>query len=118
MYPEGKINIVSDNSLDIKAIVDSDESAQLIVNKFYFPGWHVFVNGKDKPLDYNFSIDGIFKTEVTEGKHNIDVIYTKTKVMWLADLISISSFGILLYCLWGVIRNKKLLGHSLTTRTQ
>lgn len=118
MYPEGKINIVRDNSLDIKAVVDSDKSAQLIVNKFYFPGWHVFVDGKDKPLDYSFSIDGIFRTEVSAGKHTINVVYKKTRIMWLADLISISSFGILLYCLWAVIRNKKLLRHGHTTRSQ
>lgn len=98
--PEAKINILSDNSLSIKAEIAIDKNSQLIVNKYYFPGWHVFINGKDSPLDYRFSIDGIFRTSLSPGQHKVEVIYKKTLVMWLSDLISIGSFGVLFYFLW------------------
>lgn len=95
--PEARINILSDNSLSIKADITADEDTQLIVNKYYFPGWHIFINGQDSPLDYSFSIDGIFKTSLSPGKHQVEVVYKKTPIMWLSDLISISSFVLLLY---------------------
>lgn len=95
--PEGKINLLSDNPLAITAEVETENNSDLIVNKFYFPGWHLLLDGKETPLDYTFSIDGIFKTALTPGKHNVEVVYKKTPIMWIADLISLGSFALLFY---------------------
>jgi len=93
--PESKVKMVQDTPLSIKADITVNKETQLIVNKYYFPGWQILVDGRDSPLDYHFSVDGIFKTSLTPGKHMVEVVYKKTPIMWLADLISFASFGIL-----------------------
>lgn len=98
-----EIKIIEDKSLLIKAVTTSSAQAELIVNKFYFPGWHILIDGKDQPLDYTFSIDGIFKTALSAGTHQIEVVYQKTLIMWLSDLISFVSFCLFFYYLGQVI---------------
>jgi uncharacterized membrane protein len=101
---KGDIRISEDRSLLIKADVASDQKSELVVNKFYFPGWHVFVDGKDSLLDYHFSSDGLFKTSLSPGVHKIEVVYKKTGMMWLSDLISVISFILLFFYLFQIIR--------------
>ncbi|MEX2028250.1 MAG: 6-pyruvoyl-tetrahydropterin synthase-related protein [Candidatus Curtissbacteria bacterium] len=99
LRPEGKINLLGNNPLDISAEVETKNNSDLIVNKYYFPGWHLSVDGKKAALDYTFSTDGIFKTTLAPGKHNVEVVYKKTPIMWIADLISAGSFALLFYFL-------------------
>lgn len=95
-----KINVLENKPLNVKADIQAAKADDLIVNKFYFPGWHVYVDGKDRPLDWHFSIDGIFKTQLAPGNHRVEVVWRKTNVMWTSDLISVISFGALLYFFW------------------
>lgn len=114
ILPKGEINISDDRSLSIKADVTNNQLSELIVNKYYFPGWHVLVDGKDSLLDYSFSIDGIFKTSLSPGVHKIEVVYKKTLVMWLSDLISIISFCVLFYYFWRIIPAFKVIRTHIT----
>lgn len=97
VIPEAKINIIKDNSLLVSANIKSDTDSELIANKFYFPGWHIYIDGKDSPLDYHFSIDGIFKTPLSAGNHNVEIVYKQTPLMWLANTISALSLFLLIY---------------------
>ncbi|KKS96343.1 MAG: hypothetical protein UV73_C0011G0015 [Candidatus Gottesmanbacteria bacterium GW2011_GWA2_43_14] len=97
---KGSIKITEDNSLTVKADVAVEKPGELRINKFYFPGWHVLVDGEESQLDYNFSKDGIFRTSLSPGEHQVEVVYKKTEIMWLSDLFSLTSFSILLYKLW------------------
>lgn len=110
--PKSKVDLIGSDALLLKANTNLESDGQLTVNKFYFPGWHVFVDGKDSALNWNFSIDGIFRTPLSAGRHDITVVYRKTLVMWVADFISLISFGLFFYFLWqwkfekGWVKNK------------
>ena len=102
---KGSFNLFASNKLSYEGSSDASDETELIVYKYYFPGWHVEVDGKSSKLDYTFSKGGIFKTKIPAGLHLIRVYYEKTPVMWIADLISLVSVG--LFLLW-IARSKHL----------
>jgi len=89
-----KLDILDAKPLDMKARVQTDTENELIVNKYYFPGWGIFVDGKSQPLIYDYSEFGIFKTHLTAGSHDVNVKFSKTWIMWFADILSVSSLAI------------------------
>ena len=95
----GGFNLSASNKLLYEGNFEASNEADLIVYKYYFPGWHVEVDGKDSLLDYRFSKQGIFKTKVQTGKHSIKIYYAKTLIMRLADMISLTAFGMFLFIL-------------------
>jgi predicted acetyltransferase len=113
--PKTSINIIKDNSLTIQAQIINNKNTQLLINKYYFPGWQVLVNGKKSQLNYHFSDYGIFKTQLPPGKHKILVTYQKTLVMWVADFISLISWSILIFLIIKISLFQKL--HRRFTRS-
>jgi len=87
-----QLKILYNNLINIEALVSSEKEEDLIVNKYYFPGWKILIDGKNMPLNFNFSKKGIFKTKIPAGEHRVKVLLTKTKIMWLADVVSLFSF--------------------------
>ncbi len=98
-FPAGVVNVVRDNKLDIEAKIEAKKQGDLIVYKYYFPGWNVLVDGKKVRLDYKFSKNGIFRTQIQPGTHMVKIFYAKTRIMWVADLISLLSLIIFGYTL-------------------
>ncbi|OGK13099.1 hypothetical protein A3A93_04465 [Candidatus Roizmanbacteria bacterium RIFCSPLOWO2_01_FULL_38_12] len=96
MEGDGKLVINKNSLLTMDATVINNEPSDLIVHRYYFPGWDVYVDGTKSKLDYTFSPYGIFKTKIPEGKHEINVKYQKTPVMVIADVISLVSFVFLI----------------------
>ena len=96
---DADINITMDNSLLVDAQVNANKSTKLIANKFYFPGWHVFVDGAESKINWPYTLDGLFSIDIEKGEHRVSVVWQKTIVMWIADLITTSAFGIFFYLL-------------------
>lgn len=99
----GAFNLTGSNKLLYEGTAEASSAADLIVYKYYFPGWHVEVDGKESIVDYTFSKQGIFKTKIPAGSHSIKIYYEKTPLMWIADLISLLSVGV--FILW-LLRKK------------
>lgn len=69
---------------------------RLVENTLYFPGWNVYVDGKDTAIEFQdpewrgrmtFWVDG--------GMHSIHIVFTDTKLRQLADGISFISLIIM-----------------------
>lgn len=90
------LKILENKITDIKTMV-SGPGGELIVWRYYFPGWRVEIDGQPAAVDYRFTRWGIFKTPLPAGDHTVRVYFAKTPVMWLADMISLGSLGILGY---------------------
>ncbi len=88
---DGTVKLIKSNKMSYEAIVETSKKSNLIIYKYYFPGWNVSIDGIKAKLDYTFSKQGIFETQVPKGRHDVKIYYSKTAVMWIADLISISS---------------------------
>lgn len=90
---------------EIQAFTD----VRLVDYTFYFPGWKVFVDKKEVPVEFqDMNYRGVITYNVPKGTHEIIVKFTDTKVRRLANLISLISIGILGILL---VFRKRLFGH-------
>jgi len=84
-----KINVIS-------------RQAQILENTLFFPGWRVFVDGKDTPIEFQNQMHrGLITFFVPNGKHEIVVKFTDTKTREISDAISLMSI-ILLAMIFGI----------------
>lgn len=67
----------------------SSKIARFVDYTFYFPGWKVFVDGREIPIQFQDpNYRGIITFEVPEGVHEINVVYSFTKIRVLGVLLS------------------------------
>lgn len=91
----------------IEGVVDTEADTEFEVNNYYFPGWTVYVDGKKVPVEYTYSKHGLFKAKVTQGRHNLTVKYTKTNVMWVADIITLLTLMLIVCGAGAIAINRK-----------
>lgn len=104
-----QIAITQNNPVDVKAEITVPQRTDLIINKYYFPGWEVYLNGKRAKVEYLFSEYGVMRTDIGEGKNRVEVIYKKTFIMWVADLITIGGFMVLVVIIIkGIFKKRKV----------
>lgn len=102
------------NSWRVYEISVETPEARLVDNTFYFPGWKVFVDKKETPIEFqDMNYRGVITYRVPEGKHVVEVRFTDTKVRLLANAISIFSVGVFGLL---VIFRKKLFHHPAKER--
>lgn len=72
-------------------------------NTLYFPGWKVYVDGKEVEVQYQDPKNrGLITYYVSEGKHVIEIIFQETKLRQFANAFSILSILILIaYPMYG-----------------
>ncbi len=81
-------------------IIDAKTKLRMVDYTFYFPGWHVYVDGSEVPIQFQDpDYRGTITYNVPAGKHTILVQFKDTKVRVLGDIISITAillFGALI----------------------
>jgi len=70
--------------------VKNQEQADLQINRFYFPGWKVFIDNKEAFFEYK-DTNGIITTSLPEGEYVLKLIFTKTPIRKLAEVVSFAS---------------------------
>lgn len=78
--------------------VTATKKTRLRENTLYFPGWKVFVDGKEVPIEFQDRVranQGLMTFYVDKGKHTVQVHFGETKLRLFADFISIGSFFVL-----------------------
>jgi hypothetical protein len=70
------------------------EKARLRVNTFYFPGWTLYVNGVERPIDYN-NPQGVMEFSLERGEHFADI-----PVRLWSTRISLLALFLLLFAPW------------------
>ena len=77
--------------------VDASESARLVDNTQYFPGWRVYVDGEKTPVEFqDMNWRGLVTFAVPDGKHDVRVVFGRTPVRLGAEIISIVMMGVLI----------------------
>ncbi len=81
-------------------------SAIFQVNTFIFPGWTVYVDGKEqkKLIDNYFHV---IQVELPAGRHEVTVKFNNTPIRVIASGISLVTIGILMTCLFLFKRKKQ-----------
>ncbi len=90
-------------------VVDASTDLRLADYTFYFPGWKVYVDKKEVPIEFqDMNYRGVITYRIPQGKHTILVKFTDTKIRLLSNVISLFSIGILGVL---IIFRKKLFDH-------
>lgn len=92
---DNNVNIVSSvecieyNVNNIKYKVNSDRNGVLVTSEFYYPGWHVKIDGKQADIlqvDYGFR--GVY---ITDGQHIVEYYYFPAS-LWIGIILTIIAF--------------------------
>lgn len=84
------ITVVKHDIIDHQYTVMVSKQASLMENTLYFPGWHVLVDKKEVPVEFqNENHRGLMIFSVPEGKHTVRVYFDETKFRLLADYLSL-----------------------------
>jgi hypothetical protein len=84
------------------------EPARLVENTLYFPGWKVYVDGVKTGVQYQDpEYRGLITFRVSEGVHDINVIFEDTKLRYVADMVTLGTFGLMTLTACGVLLWKK-----------
>lgn len=71
-------------------------TATIEIQTYYFPGWQVFVDGKEVAIDPRRDpLLGRMQIDLTSGRHDIVARFTNTPVRSLADALSAVSWAVL-----------------------
>lgn len=109
IYGKAKINEVFRNSVRHTYEIDSDSRVRIRENTLYFPGWTVYVDGKQNPdVEFQDAANrGIITFYVEAGKHTVDVVFKSTKIRQIADGISFVTIVILIALVAASFKSKK-----------
>jgi len=90
-------------------ILQTKASTRIADNTLYFPGWKVFVNGKDAAIEFqDENWRGIITYDVPAGKSNIVVQFTDTKIRKLANIITFGAVILIFFwCLIFFLKNEE-----------
>lgn len=106
-FPKAPVEVVSSlGTVDISAIkkknnfhefnVSASADSRIVDNTLYFPGWKVFVDGREAPIEYqDENWRGLMTFPITSGEHKVRVVFGETPLRKVADMISIVSIGII-----------------------
>lgn len=108
----GQGKIVSENVHDSwrTYIVEAKTPIQLVDYTFYFPGWHVYVDGKATPIEFQDpNYRGVITYRIPQGHHVITIIFEDTTIRKLGKIIS----GIFLVVFFAIVVLRKKLPKPL-----
>jgi len=85
------------SSIEHIAHVEAIQPSLICFHSFYFPGWRVYVDGKETQI-FPDNPYGIILFAVNSGEHSIRVVFGQTHVRLLAVIISWLAF--LIFTVW------------------
>lgn len=97
---DGDVNLES-RRFPKEAIVttfDAKTTGIIQINKIYYPGWRVAIDGSPVDVDYRGNPFGFMQIQVSQGKHHIKAAFRETPFRFVMDAISLISF--MLYVLF------------------
>lgn len=91
----GELTVIRSKSNLLELAVRASEDIRVDINTLYFPGWKIFVDGRDSYFKYAGE-KGIMRVDLTEGYHLVEAKFSEPPMATIGDLISVISFIILI----------------------
>jgi hypothetical protein len=74
------------------------KDAFLKENTYYFPGWKLYVNGIESPINYNYKpFNGVITFKLKKGVYTVKLNYQPVLISVFTQIISLFTFVILLF---------------------
>jgi hypothetical protein len=96
--------------------VNAQTELSMIDYTFYFPGWKVYIDGVETPIEFqDIENRGVITYTVPAGQHSVEVKFTQTKTVLLGNLLTLLGFGSVLLIMGSqkVPKIKKLTTHLI-----
>lgn len=88
----GEIIEIKRNFTKREYVIEAKNNVRILENTLYFPGWRVFVDGRQEGIEFqDQNHRGLITFNVGKGSHKIDIVYEETKIRLLADIVSLVS---------------------------
>jgi len=101
-------------------LIDSPQPFQAVFNTFYFPGWRVYVDGKQVPIIPTEPY-GLISFQVSTGQRNIQVRFQNTRLHLAAKALStFSALVVLAVVIWSLVgwSGGRVVGHNTQYATR
>ncbi|MBI5357002.1 hypothetical protein HZB78_05355 [Candidatus Collierbacteria bacterium] len=106
-WPKDVLEVVSGANINFEVITKQSELHEYIIkakvltqvadNTLYFPGWKVYVDNAEVPVEpYDQNWRGIITFPVPEGQHFVKVVFEETRLRKFANALSLAGIGILM----------------------
>lgn len=108
---EGKtsVDIGFRNTTSREYTVTALERSKIVENTLYFPGWKIYVDGQETPIEFQDpQWRGRMTFWINIGRHTIKVLFTETKLRKISDIISVTSFVVLLPLIYLAFNKKEV----------
>ncbi|MGD9129800.1 MAG: 6-pyruvoyl-tetrahydropterin synthase-related protein [Candidatus Woesebacteria bacterium] len=87
---EGSINILEVENANRKYQIKANSPVRMIDYTFYFPGWKLYVDGQETEIEFqDMNYRGVITYRISQGDHEVKLIYESTKVRLIARILSI-----------------------------
>ncbi len=70
--------------------IEAKETSIIQINKIYYPGWGVAIDGSLVPIDYRNAL-GVMRVTVPQGTHKLVAAFRETPLRFAADIVSVIS---------------------------
>lgn len=116
--PIGAASVTSWMARKFVLNIETPKPARLIVNHFYYPGWHAQIENSDKQIAVTPSEpDGFLKMDVPEGKYQLIVTLQPIWPEKTGDLVSLAALlvtvGLAIVTARSRVRTRQVSGGSL-----
>ncbi|MFZ5845573.1 MAG: hypothetical protein ACOY0S_03845 [Patescibacteria group bacterium] len=88
---KGSFKVEKINTQKIDVEVEAETESIVQINKIYYPGWGVLINGQPGEIDYAAG-GGLMQVAVPAGKHRLQAEFRETPLRLAADLVTLASF--------------------------
>lgn len=93
---EGKIGTIVYNNKQMTFVITAKENLRVRINVLYWPGWNTYIDDKIVSLSHD-NPKGVIEFAVAKGTHQVKADFSETPLRFVADMISIVSFCLLLF---------------------
>lgn len=102
-YPQNKVEVIGGDGTIMNFVhqplihtfkLKSKTPVNVLDQTLYFPGWRVFANGREIPIQFQDpSNRGLITFSLAKGEYKVEVKFGRTKDRTIAELISLTSLG-------------------------
>lgn len=76
------------SGVNIRVNLDANTESIMQINKIYYPGWGVTIDGRLTPVTYNNEL-GVMRIRVPQGHHTLEASFRETPMRFAADVVSL-----------------------------
>jgi len=102
---EPQIKVLESKTQKLTLKVENSSFSQVQLNRFYFPGWQVFIDGRKADFEY-VKYNGIITLNLPPGSYLLKLLFKNTPIRTFANTASIISLFVVIFLFFGFKKTK------------